>query len=104
MKRKRGIAPSEGAVFEFKDAQPAYTLAERKARYSHRDWIVWTDGSQYKSAMVLLKTLERALGDIGPTGKMMLIQASSGVNHRISYGMGQFMLGNARVGAWSDRR
>jgi hypothetical protein len=57
----------------------ALTLARRKARYGHRNWIVWTDKQgQPQAEKVTPETMKRCLLDVGTKGKWMLVTADTG--------------------------
>jgi hypothetical protein len=68
---------TEGAAMYNQDA---YDLANRKARATHRNWIVWcTEGNygpgiHWEAAEISEDSLARAVAAVGPEGKFALVQ------------------------------
>jgi hypothetical protein len=76
----------------------AFALARRKARYGHRDWLVWKgrDGA-WNAAVRSPASIKRAMLAAGTKGRWHLI--SDGGPSQIGFwAMGLIMLRNAKVG------
>jgi hypothetical protein len=58
-----------------------YETAKRKARYGHKDWIVWTDrtGTQHAERLSPA-SMKRCLLDVGTNGRFSKIGASTGIS------------------------
>jgi len=71
--------------------------AVNKARYGHRDWLSWNDaGGNQRIELKTVASLEKAIADTN--GNFTLIAANSGNFHRITKGIAQIMLNNAKRG------
>jgi hypothetical protein len=59
--------------------QEATSLAQRKARYGHRDWIVWKNkaGESFAERLTA-ESMKRCLLDKGTQGRWLLVCASRG--------------------------
>ncbi|HYF09529.1 MAG TPA: hypothetical protein VD970_18055 [Acetobacteraceae bacterium] len=78
----------------------AFELATRKARFGHRDWIVWQerDGS-YRAEARAPAAVKRALLANGTKGRAWwVVGASTSSASRGFWKMGLIMLRNAKVG------
>lgn len=78
----------------------AIGLAERKARYGHRNWIYWADreGTMH-TAVQNAASLKQALLDTGTQYCFAQIGANNAVHMIISWPIGLNMLRWARAGA-----
>ena len=78
-------------------AEGAFSLAKRKAKFGHRDWIVYRDrngnehAEQYSASVV-----KKAMLAVGTQGRFHLIAASTGVDHIYRWPMACIALRNAR--------
>jgi hypothetical protein len=69
----------------------------RKARYGHRDWIVWNDKSgDMQARRASRETIKEALLSIGTAGRWFIVGASTGVMHRYRFSDGCRMMRNAK--------
>lgn len=75
----------------------AFELARRKARYGHRDWVVYRrrDGS-WSAAQYSAAAIKAAMLEMGTAGHFSLIAASTGIGHRYNWPMGCLAIRNAR--------
>ena len=79
--------------------ESAHTLAERKARYGHRDWIVWRDETgTAKAAPRTTGALEQAIRESATRGYFHHYGASSGVSYLITPDLAVPLLENTRRG------
>lgn len=86
---------------EMQVAEPAeglHNMAQRKAKYGHRAWIVWTDehGSRH-AARATVESLEAAIAAVGPKGKFTGY-SGDGIGNILNPGIAQAWLANARIG------
>lgn len=69
----------------------------RKARYGHRDWIVWNDrAGAMKARQANRDAIKAALLDVGTAGRWFVVAASTGVMHRYGFSDGCRMMRNAK--------
>jgi hypothetical protein len=69
----------------------------RKARYGHRDWVIWNDAAgQLHAARACRDAIKRALLCIGTQGRWFIVAASTGVMHRYGFSDGCRMIRNAK--------
>lgn len=80
------------------DNVTAFAVARQKARYGHRDWIVWKgrDGL-WNAAVRSVESIKQALLAAGTQGRWYLIPPD-GVSHIGFWRMGVIMMRNARFG------
>jgi hypothetical protein len=84
--------------FPPRDAMTGHKKAQHMARYSHKPWIAWQDtAGQMQAAQATPENLERAIADIGETGK---ISGYFGERHGhlARKAMAEVWLSNARIG------
>lgn len=75
-----------------------YQTAMRKARYGHRDWIVWRDRCGEQHAEVKsLESVKRCLLDVGTKGDWSLI-CSGGTPMKGFWWLGINLLSQMRLG------
>lgn len=69
----------------------------RKARYGHRDWVVWTDrAGTLHGQKACRAAIKAALLALGTQGKWLIIGASTGILYRHDFNDGCRMMRNAR--------
>lgn len=83
--------------------QPAeselWAMAERKARYGHRDWIVWRDRlGRLHAAAKTATSLKQALLDCGTQHAFTCIGANDGWRHVVTWPTGLNMLRQTKYG------
>jgi hypothetical protein len=80
------------------ETETASSYASRKARFGHRDWLVWRDAAgKAWAALKTVENLELAIKD--KSGEdFMLYAASSAHPHIIFEEQARIMLANARRG------
>lgn len=76
-----------------------FDMACRKARYGHKDWIVWDDrdGSQ-RAALCTADAIKSALMAMGTQGRFFRISANDAVGTIVRWRLGLRMLRNCRRG------
>lgn len=75
------------------------TDARRKARYGHRDWLVWLDTHGARHARPLdAATLKAAMLATGTRGHFTLYEATTGNPWRVTWPHAVAMLANAKRG------
>ena len=80
-------------------SESAHDPAERKARYGHRDWIVWRDETDTaKTAPRTTEALEQAIQESASRGYFHHYGASSGVSYLITPDLAVPLLENTRRG------
>lgn len=82
--------------------QEAYALAQRKARYGHKSWIVWKgrDGA-FNAALETAATVKQAMLDVGTQGRWTAV---SRFNYVQRWRDGVTILRNASVGVHPNQR
>lgn len=76
-----------------------WAMAERKARYGHRDWLVWRDRlGQLHAAVKTAASLKQALLDTGTQYRFTCIGATDGWRHIVSWPIGLNMLRQTKYG------
>ena len=79
--------------------ESAHDLAQRNARYGHRDWIVWRDETGIaKAALRTTEALEQAIRESASHGYFHHYGASSGVSYLITPDLAVPLLENTRRG------
>ena len=77
----------------------AMELAHRKARYGHKDWLVWKDrAGNWQAALKSPETLKTALLAIGTQGRFYLVVASYSVSQMMVWQTGILAMRNCRYG------
>jgi hypothetical protein len=62
--------------------QTAFQIAQRKARYGHKSYLVWTDRSgEQQYALYNKANIKRAILDVGTKGRFYWLSASTGVSN-----------------------
>lgn len=75
----------------------AFKLARRKARYGHRDRIVWCDRSgEWFAQVYSAATIKTAMLATGTKGHFSVIAGSTAVGHRYNWSMACLARRNAR--------
>jgi hypothetical protein len=70
---------------------------QRKARFGHRDWVVWTDkAGALQARRACRDAVKAALLDIGTKGRWFICAASTGVMHRYNFALGCQAMRNAK--------
>lgn len=87
-------------LFTSDNIHEVYETAKRKARYGHRDWLVWIgrDGKRY-AAPRTAESLKAALLASGTQGKFSMYCANDAQGWNIGWWHGVIMFKNAR-GGW----
>ena len=82
--------------------QEAYALAQRKARYGHKAWIVWRgrDGT-WNAAVETVAAVRQAMLDVGTQGRWTAIGTREYVQR---WRDGVRILSNARVGVYPNTK
>lgn len=77
----------------------AYAEATRKAKYGHRDWLVWQnrDGS-WSARRASADAIKAALLAVGTAGRFTLVSASTAIRNKYNWRMGITFWRNARRG------
>lgn len=77
-------------------SQEAFALAQRKARYGHKSWIVWPgrDGV-WNAALETVENVRQAMLSVGTQGRWTAVSRQTYVQR---WRDGVRILGNARVG------
>lgn len=75
----------------------AYETARKKARYGHKDWIVWTEktGTRF-AAPKSRESIKAALLAVGTQGRFSLIGASNAVSFVVCWSLGTQMMRNVK--------
>lgn len=82
-----------------KAGENPHEFASRKAKYSHKCWIVWRENDQSIAAPATPATLERAIAAVGPEGRFSGYSRSTGQGNILrASGVAQAWLANARAG------
>lgn len=77
----------------------AYSVAQRKARYGHRNWLFWADKTgQKKAALMTPASVKQAMLDSGTQGKFLLMHSSGGGGLLTDWSMGAMWLRSAKHG------
>lgn len=81
------------------NAKDAFALAEHKARYTHKDWIVYKNKSEeFFAEAVSADSLKRCLLASGTQGRWWLIGSKRTDRHIGSWWMGLCMMRQRRAG------
>ena len=65
------------------------SAAQRRAKYGHRDWIVWSNKDGEEIAMpVTAENMKKCLLDVGTKGHWTLVHANDGTLSRGFWWMG----------------
>lgn len=66
-------------------AQEAYALADRNARYGHRDWVVWKDRTGgYRAELSTRSNFKAAMLAVGTKGHFT-VKGGDGVSYHITW-------------------
>jgi hypothetical protein len=77
----------------------ACTKAVQKARYGHRDWVVWRDRHGIlQSGVSDYATFKAAMLAVGTQGRFTVVAGSSAVGHTINWRIGVNWLANIKRG------
>lgn len=77
----------------------AYNVAQRKASYGHRDWLVWTDRAGVNhAARKTPENVKTMLLQTGTQGEWALVCANSGCGLRGFWWMGINMINQMKRG------
>lgn len=77
----------------------ALEIARRKARYGHRDWLVWAEPPGRSQARVLsYENLRAAMKDCGSQVRFNLVSASTAVCQVMTWRIGTILLRNLKNG------
>lgn len=77
-----------------------YEQAVKKARYGHRNWIIYQPkGSEEVAEPATAEALKRAMLAVGTKGRFTLLAASTAIGHRVTWRLAVTLLRNARMGA-----
>ena len=76
-----------------------FEVAARKARYGHKDWIVWRgrDGRE-QAALCTADAIKSALMAVGTQGRFVRLAASTATGTSTCWRLGLIMLRNCRRG------
>ena len=85
-------------VKQFTQSAEAFGFAERKAKYGHKNWLVWQEGEEWRSALQCLETAERAVRVMRPERPIYLVEANTAIIHRFGMGGAHIMLRNYQNG------
>lgn len=78
-------------------ASEAFDLARRKARYGHRDWVVWCDrNGDWHTDRYSVASLKAAMLAIGTKGHFSVIEASTAIGHRYNWPLACLARRNAK--------
>lgn len=78
-------------------AAEAYALARRKARYGHRDWVIWQDrDGNWHTDRYSRASLKAAMLAVGTQGHFTVLAASTAVGHRYNWPMACLGFRNAK--------
>jgi hypothetical protein len=78
--------------------ETASSYASRKARFGHRDWLVWNDATGKSwAALKTLESLERAIREKSDKDFMLYV-GSTATPCIVDAGQARIMLANARRG------
>lgn len=79
--------------------ESAFGAAARKARYGHKDWIIWRerDGRE-QAAPCTADAIKSALLAVGTQGRFVRLSASTATGASIRWKLGLTMLRNCRRG------
>ncbi len=73
--------------------------ARKKARYGHRNWIVWHDGKAVRHcARLTAESVKAAMLTCGTQGHFTMYEASTGTPWRVGWRHAANLLANARAG------
>lgn len=82
--------------------ESAHAYAKRKARYGHRDWIVWTDKSGEKQTAVLsADSLKQAMLATGTQGWIMLYAANTATPYLLTWPVSVTYFAHLKRGTYS---
>lgn len=77
----------------------AFQLAERKARYGHRDWLVWQDeAGEWTTDRATLATVRTMANAVHRGRKAFLVHANCGTLAKVYSRLARTMLSNAKRG------
>lgn len=62
-----------------------YQFAKKKARYSHKDWLFWTQGDEHFAAPFNEKNLKAAMLTTGTMGHIVLHHSCGGCGTQLSW-------------------
>jgi hypothetical protein len=66
-------------------AQEAYTLAKRKSRFGHRDWIVWKDrNGEFHAELATADSFKAAMLAVGTKGAFS-VEGSDGCSYYMTW-------------------
>jgi hypothetical protein len=82
----------------YEHGREAFSVAQRKARYGHRDWIWWSDDVGSHAAPKTADSLKTALLAVGTKGKWSLICADTGIPVKGFWRLGINMIRQMRLG------
>jgi len=82
----------------------AHSLAERKARYGHRYWIVYRLNGELRAECASAESLKAALLASGTQGKFTAYTPSTATPLRVGWRIGINMMHNARRGYLNGAR
>lgn len=84
----------------FTDSAKASEHARRKARHSHRDWVVYPlrNGAGWVAAAKTAAVVKQAMLEVGTRGRWYMYMASNAWPLKMSWGLGLIQLRNASVG------
>jgi hypothetical protein len=78
--------------------QEAFDLAVRKARYGHKDWIVWTDGKEGFAELCTAEAVKSGLDSLATQDRFWRISATSAQGQIVRQRAGEIMLRNCLRG------
>jgi hypothetical protein len=85
----------------FDESGDAFNFATRKARYGHRDWVVYPlrQGGWIAEAKTA-GVVKSAMLQVGTAGKFFMYLASNATPMRMSWRLGLIQIANASVGVY----
>jgi hypothetical protein len=77
----------------------AVEKARVKAKYGHRDWVVWRDrDGEIHAAVSNYENFKAAMLAVGTQGRFTVLAASTGIGHTIRWQVAVAWLSNIRHG------
>lgn len=84
---------------EIYTGKDAGQIARKKARYGHRDWLVWTDKQcEAHSALCTPSNIKKAMLDVGTQGTFIRVCANDAIGLLSHWSDGARYLRNAKYG------
>jgi hypothetical protein len=75
----------------------AFELAKRKARYGHRDWVVYKDrDGEFHAAQMSSESVKAAMLATGTKSRWHVIAGSTAVGHIQNWALGVLLLRNMK--------